>query len=361
MERYTNEQRILIVKLFYQNGESFAATVRKLRSIWGHNNAPKESTVKRLMDKFAETGSVSDVKTTTRLRPGRSTENVAAVRDDVAQTPSTSIRHRAQQIGVSKSTMQRILTKDLHLHAYKVQLTQELKPADHGQRREFVNWVLERQHENADFADKIIFSDEAHFHLDGFVNRQNCRIWGEENPRVIHEKQMHPQRVTVWCGFWAGGIIGPFFYENEAGQAQTVNGVRYREMITSFFLPRIEEMNVEGMWFQQDGATCHTARETIQLLHQSFPGRVISRFGDQNWPPRSCDLTPLDFFLWGFLKSMVYANKPTTTQALKEEIGRCINEIPQHLCKKVIENFIKRSRVCQQSRGGHLHDILFHT
>ena len=108
-----------------------------------------------------------------------------------------------------------------------------------------------------------------------------------------------------------------FFYENEAGQAQTVNGVRYREMITSFFLPRIEEMNVEGMWFQQDGATCHTARETIQLLHQSFPGRVISRFGDQNWPRRSCDLTPLDFFLWGFLKSMVYANKPTTTQALK--------------------------------------------
>ena len=100
MEHYTNEQRILIVKLFYQNGESFAATVRKFRSIWGHNNAPKESTVKRLMDKFAETGSVSDVKTTTRHRPGRSTENVAAVHDDAAQTPSTSIRHRAQQIDV---------------------------------------------------------------------------------------------------------------------------------------------------------------------------------------------------------------------------------------------------------------------
>lgn len=60
-----------------------------------------------------------------------------------------------------------------------------------------------------------------------------------------------------WRNHWT------FFYENEAGQAQTVNDVRYREMITSFFLPRIEEMNVEGMWFQQDGATCHAARETI--------------------------------------------------------------------------------------------------
>ena len=101
------------------------------------------------------------------------------------------------------------MTKDLHLHAYKVQLTEDLKPADMDSEGSSLIGYW-REHENADFADKIIFSDEAHFHLDGFVNRQNCRIWGEENPRVIHEKQMHPQRVTVWCGSWAGGIIGPF-------------------------------------------------------------------------------------------------------------------------------------------------------
>ncbi|XP_078047551.1 uncharacterized protein LOC144475472 [Augochlora pura] len=183
----------------------------------------------------------------------------------------------------------------------------------------------------------------------------------QENPQVIVEKQMHPQRVTVWCGFWVGGIIGPFFFENAAGQAITVNGARYRDMIIQFFVPKLQDMDVDGMWFQQDGATCHTARETIQLLHESFPGRVISRFGDQNWPPRSCDLTPLDFFLWGFLKSKVYINKPTTTHALKEEIELCINEIQPHLCKTIIENFNKRVRMCQQSLGGHLPDMLFHT
>ncbi|KAK9510942.1 hypothetical protein O3M35_005613 [Rhynocoris fuscipes] len=74
-------------------------------------------------------------------------------------------------------------------------------------------------------------------------------------------------------------------------------------MITRFFLPKLDDIDVANMWFQQDGATCHTARETLQLMHETFPGRVLSRFGDQNWPPRSCDLTPLDFFLWGYLKS----------------------------------------------------------
>ena len=63
---------------------------------------------------------------------------------------------------------------------------------------------------------KIIFSDEAHFHLGGYVNKQNCRIWGSEQPHANVERPMHPPRVTVWCGFWSGGIIGPFFFENEA-------------------------------------------------------------------------------------------------------------------------------------------------
>ena len=58
-------------------------------------------------------------------------------------------------------------------------------------------------------------NDKVHFHRGGYVNKQNCRIWGSENPKMIIEKPLYPQRVTVWCGFWTGGIIGPFFFENE--------------------------------------------------------------------------------------------------------------------------------------------------
>ena len=87
-----------------------------------------------------------------------------------------------------------------------------------------------------------------------------------------------------------------------------------------------------NMWFQQDDVTCHTANETIQLLHETFPGCVLSHFDDQNWLPRSCDLIPLDFFLWGYLKSNI--NNFTTTRALQEEIKRCINEFSHNYAER---------------------------
>ncbi|GFX47476.1 putative transposable element [Trichonephila clavipes] len=114
-----------------------------------------------------------------------------------------------------------------------------------------------------DFYKRILFSDEAHFWLNGYVNKQNCRIRSEANPQVYVETQLHPEKLTVWCALWAGGIIGPYFFKNEEGHNVTVNGNR-------------------------------TARATIDLLKDTFGDGLISRFGPVNWPPRSCDLTPLD-------------------------------------------------------------------
>ena len=121
---------------------------------------------------------------------------------------------------------------------------------------------------------------------------------------MIIEKPFYLQRVTVWCGFWVGRIIGPYFFENEAGATVSVNVLRYRTMINRCLWPELEDMNVDDVYLQQDGATWHTSGETIGLLCEKFPGRVISRNGDYNWPPRSCDLTPLDFFHWGYVKSV---------------------------------------------------------
>ncbi|GFX93674.1 hypothetical protein TNCV_1588511 [Trichonephila clavipes] len=106
-------------------------------------------------------------------------------------------------------------------------------------------------------------SDEAHFWLNGYVIKQNCRIWSEANPQVYVETPLHPEKLTVWCALWAGGIIGSYLFKNDEGHNVTVNGDRYRAMITNFFIPELNNHDVQELWFQQDGATCHTARATI--------------------------------------------------------------------------------------------------
>ncbi|GFW75190.1 uncharacterized protein TNCV_448951 [Trichonephila clavipes] len=105
-------------------------------------------------------------------------------------------------------------------------------------------------------------------------------------------------------------------------------------MITKFFIPELDNHDVQELWFQQDGATCHTARATIDLLKDTFGDRLISRFGPVNWPPRSCDLTPLDYFLWGYVTPLVYADKPQTLDHLEDNIRRVFAEIYGHKCWK---------------------------
>ncbi|GFV07234.1 uncharacterized protein TNCV_1312321 [Trichonephila clavipes] len=166
-------------------------------------------------------------------------------------------------------------------------------------------------------------------------------------------------KLTVWCALWAGGIIGPYFFKNDEGHNVTVNGDRYRAMITNFFIPELNNHDVQELWFQQDSATCHTARATIDLLKDTFGDRLISRFGSVNWPPRSCDLTALDYFLWGYVKSLVYADKPQTLDHLEDNIRRVIADIRPQMLEKVIENWTSILDYIQASRGSPMPEIIF--
>ncbi|GFY30036.1 hypothetical protein TNCV_4073491 [Trichonephila clavipes] len=78
---------------------------------------------------------------------------------------------------------------------------------DHQAKRRFVEWAQNNIAVVPDFHKRILFSDEAHFWLNGYVNKQNCRIWSEANPQVYVETPLHPEKLTVWCALWAGGIL----------------------------------------------------------------------------------------------------------------------------------------------------------
>ncbi|GFU14436.1 uncharacterized protein TNCV_328971 [Trichonephila clavipes] len=101
-------------------------------------------------------------------------------------------------------------------------------------------------------------------------------------------------------------------------------------------------------------SSCHN-----RFIEDTFGDRLISRFGPVNWPPRSCDLTPLDYFLWGYVKSLVYADKPQTLDHLKTTFA-VLFPIYGHKCwKKVIENWTSRLDYIRASRGSHMPEIIF--
>ncbi|GFW93980.1 DUF4817 domain-containing protein [Trichonephila clavipes] len=77
----------------------------------------------------------------------------------------------------------------------------------HQARRRFVEWAQNEIAVVPDFHKRILFSHEAHFWLNGYINKQNCRIWSEANPQVNVETPLHSEKLTVWCALWAGGIL----------------------------------------------------------------------------------------------------------------------------------------------------------
>ncbi|GFX90094.1 putative LOC100569746 [Trichonephila clavipes] len=131
------------------------------------------------------------------------------------------------------------------------------------------------------------------------------------------------------------------------------------ESTNSYICEEGNNHDVQELWFQHDGAKCHTARATIDLLKDTFGDRLISRFVPVNWPPRSCDLTPLDYFLWGYVKSLVYADRPQKLDHVEDNIRRVIADIRPQMLEKVIEHWTSRLDYIRASHGSPMPEVIF--
>ena len=137
---------------------------------------------------------------------------------------------------------------------------------------------------------------------------------------------------------------------------ENVNETNYQAMIRNFFVSELRQksLNFDKQWLMQDGATPHTSKRTIACLKEIFECRIVSRKTPIEWPARSPDLNPCDFYLWGNLKSKVYENHPKTLEELKEKIEIEIKSIAQSEINNVIDNFHKRIEKCFDKCGAHL-------
>ncbi|GFU79240.1 DUF4817 domain-containing protein [Trichonephila clavipes] len=184
-------------------------------------------------------------------------------------------------------------------------------------RRRFVEWAQNEIAVVPDFHKRILFSDEAHFWLNSYVNKQNGRIWSKANPQVYVETPLHPEKLTVWCTLWAGGIIGPYFFKNDEVYNVTVNGDRYTAMTTSFFILELNNHDVS-----RSCGSNKTAQNVTQL-------------------------------------SLAYADKPQTLDHLEDNIRRVIADIRPQMLEKVIENWTSRLDYIRASLGSPMPEIIF--
>ena len=151
-------------------------------------------------------------------------------------------------------------------------------------------------------------------------------------------------------------MIGPFWFEDEDGRAVTINTGGYIQTLEKFWqqLGQRDDLDREKQWFQQDGATPHSSNASLEWLRLHFGTRLIGRRLGVQWAPHSPDLSPLDFFLWGYVKSRAYVSKPQTIADLKAAIAQVIGGITTDQCRRTVDHFRHRIQVCLKRRGRHL-------
>jgi hypothetical protein len=241
---------------------------------------------------------------------------------------------------------------------YIPRLIHQLNEDDFDRRVEYCETFLSLMQNEPDIIHRVMWSDEAIFRLNGHINRHNSIYWATENPNVTWEQTMQAEGLTVWACIWSEGVIGPYFFDD------TVTAQSYLTMLHDYFYPVYRDLSGnesiffiqistssvlpdnESIFFMQDGAPAHYASDVREWLDKNFPGRWIGRRGPIEWPARSPDLTPADFFLWGYLKDIVYKSKPRTLSDLKHSIISAFSSLDSALCEKVCESVPERLQRC---------------
>jgi hypothetical protein len=179
MPKLSLEQRVFLIKHFYQKGQNPNRTVLdqfQIKFLF----RPSEKAMTNLVEKFETLYTIEDRKRT-RQRPATGEETQELVLASVAEDPHRSIRQHAQNVGISPRSVGRILSQNKY-HPYKMQVLQELNEDDPDRRMQFCQEMMDRANENELFIRSICFSDEATCFLNGEVNRHNFRYWSDENP-----------------------------------------------------------------------------------------------------------------------------------------------------------------------------------
>lgn len=198
-----------------------------------------------------------------------------------------------------------------------------------------------------------ITSDEAWFYVQGGNEKRDIQYIPVEDKRETatpFEHRGHPQGVMVWAAISHHGVSKPIFVEAGA----KINRQYYIEKVLKVFKKDLDRLYPEGNFtFHQDSAPSHTAKDTIDWLHENKWNFIKPC----EWIPNSPDAAPMDFFFWGYVKSKVNKRDISTKKKLKNAIRTELKNIPQELIDNALNSWPKRCLMIYKAKGGNIENI----
>lgn len=358
---FSVEERVQIIKWYY-SGCTVEEIIGRFIFMFENRPVPASTTIKDMVHRFENTGC---------------TQNCTKCRDHDFPQPPEGIRHPrnenqeqretavcslaevnfpcnstaiAAELDIAPRTVRNILKRNKY-RCYKLRTTQEIFPEDCEKRMLFCKDMIERSNQDNTFIANILFTDESSFSLHGRHNPSVTVAYSRENRHIsVPIRTQYPQKVNVWADILNNHIIGPFFIDGN------LNANKYLNLLRENVLPAVHNLNInlQEIWFQQDGCPAHNARDVQAFLHQTFPNRLICRNGTVNWPPRSPDLAPNDFFLWGHVTQKLYGHRHMRAEdlgQLRQKIVEILGSISNQTFINVRQKFYDRLGYCLAKAG----------
>ena len=326
----------------YQSGDEPAKIFRDL------NGSVSLPTIERWCKSIRESRAINLKRPPGRPRTIRTKAAITKVKHRLKQRTHVSSRKLARELGISRTSVQRILKNDLKLQAYKIQIEPLLTNEHEEKRVKFANWVRTKFRKEDTL--KIVFSDEKMFDIDGVYNSQNQRIWAVNRAEAdakggIRQKRKFPQKVMVWLGICSKGVSPLVIFENG-----TVNHDRYIKEVLPVALKFGNDMFGSQWTYQQDGAKPHTHAKSQDWCAEHFPSFIDK----DHWPPNSPDLNPLDYCIWNELAELVDWHSVTSQATLISALKRAVRFISRDVVFESCCCWTNRLYRMSQDNGNYL-------
>ena len=259
------------------------------------------------------------------------------------------------KLDLTYSAVWRILRNTLNFFPYKINLTTELTEQHKQTRVQYSNWLLLK---SETFPDRVIWTDEKVYLLHTCPNRQNERVWVVRGQDPVIEEACRVQggpKIMCWGMMVEGRVYLKWF---DIGVRENTE-VYIRDVLEGFMWPIIQTLpNKNRLWFQQDGARCHTSNLSLEWIREKFGTRVISGNTAIPWPARSPDKSPLDYFLWGNSEAEIRRVKPRDLEELKEVVNDFVDNLDEDLVRRAVRDVRPRAELCLKMGGGHFESQL---